>query len=123
MELLANLYWILVLLAPFVYIYYSSVRKRKEEAKAEQDNQRFYSELHELRRIPTSSTGVILGRRITSQIKMIAVDNHHDQDEAEFDFFSQVKGCGGNGVINMKVRRQQGGYVSIQGDAVILAQA
>ncbi len=91
------------------------VPEREAESAA-----RLRKELEDLRRTPTSSTGDIRGHRITRQIKMIAVDNHRKQDDAELDFFRQVQGCGGTGVINMKVRRQKGGFISIQGDAVVL---
>jgi len=99
---------------------------RQAKARAEYDRQqaietrRAAKELEELRKTATSSTGGIRGHRIARQIKMIAVDNYHHQDDAERDFFRQVQRCGGNGVINMKIRRQKGAFISIQGDAVVL---
>ena len=100
-------------------------RKKKQQQALEWERQKerreqFLKELEELRKTPTSSKGSIRGRRIARQIKMVAVDDHRSQDSAEYDFFKQVQSCGANGVINMKVRRARGGYISIQGDAVVL---
>jgi hypothetical protein len=88
--------------------------------RADMERERLHKELEKLRKTPTSSTGGIRGHRITRQIKMISVDNHHQQDDAELDFLRQVRACGGTGVINMKLRRQKGAFISIQGDAVVL---
>lgn len=93
-------------------------KARREDEEAERAALR--KELEELRQTPTSSTGGIRGYRITRQIKMIAVDQHSDQDDAELDFFRQVRACGGTGVINMNIRRHRGAFISIQGDAVVL---
>ncbi len=92
----------------------------RQQALAHEESERLRQELDELRQTPTSSSSGVRGRRIVRQIKMIAVDNHLDQDDAERDFLRQVQACGGTGVINMRIRRQRGGYVSIQGDAVVL---
>ena len=86
-----------------------------------------------LRMIPTSTTNRIVGKRIVAQVKMIHVDGYltleptgyqelraETNEGAEIGFLRQVAECGGNGVINMSIRRHAGGYVSIQGDAVKL---
>ena len=90
-------------------------RKELEEKAAWEQKLKLFQ-----RQTPTASNGNIRGRKITRQIKMIAVDNHRTQEDAERAFFSEVRACGAQGVINMKVRRQRGGFVSIQGDAVAL---
>ena len=77
-------------------------------------------ELARLSTIPTSSSRQIHGRRVVRQLQFISVDNHTSQEEAEIEFRRQVSRVGGNGVINMAIRRHRGGYISIQGDAVKL---
>jgi hypothetical protein len=94
--------------------------KEREIAEEREAEERWAEELENLRKTPSSSTGRIHGHSIIRQVKMIAVDNYREQDDAERDFFRQVQACGGNGVINMKLRRQTGSYISIQGDAVVL---
>ena len=90
-------------------------------------------ECKRLRMIPTSTTNRIVGKRIVAQVKMIHVDGYltleptgyqelraKTNEGAEIGFLRKVAECGGNGVINMSIRRHAGGYVSIQGDAVKL---
>ncbi|MFN0078217.1 MAG: hypothetical protein ACKVY0_17325 [Prosthecobacter sp.] len=93
-------------------------QRRYESALQERENLR--QELEQLRLMPTSSSGSISGRRIIRQIKMVVADNHRERDAAELAFLRQIKIAGGNAVINMRIRRHSGGYVSIQGDAVEL---
>ena len=101
----------------------------KQEALQQQERQEFADrmernrqELERLRSMPTSSSGTIYGRRIARQIRMISVDNHRTQDEADLAFLHQVESVGGDAAINRRVRHHgRGGcYISIQGDAVKL---
>ena len=115
---------------------YANPRKKKEEEQLKQEAQqeqkcqaqmfvdemeRKRQELERLRTIPTSSGGVIHGRRIARHIKMVSVDDHRMQDDAELDFLHQVESVGGDAVIHMRIRRHYGGYISVQGDAVKLS--
>lgn len=43
-----------------------------------------------------------------------------NQDEAERDFLEGVFNSGGNAVIPREVRRHRGGFVSVEGDSVVV---
>jgi len=73
-----------------------------------------------LRKIPTSSTNQLKGHRIERQLKLISVSDHKIKDEAELDFLQRVADAGGSGAINVSFRYHKGGYISVQGDAVVL---
>jgi hypothetical protein len=43
-----------------------------------------------------------------------------NQADAELTFLREVSESGGNGVVNQQIRRHKGGFISIQGDDVVL---
>ena len=43
-----------------------------------------------------------------------------NQDQAEKDILEGVLNSGGNALINMVVRRSRGGFVSVEGDLVVV---
>jgi hypothetical protein len=87
-----------------------------EQRRAEAEQKRIAA----LRRIPTSSTNQLKGLRIQRQIKFISVSDHKIKDEAELDFLQRVVDAGGSGAINVSFRYHKGGYISVQGDAVVI---
>jgi len=97
---------------------YSVLFKRKELEKELEDAYR--ERIAALRTIPTSSTNQLKGYRINRQIKLISVSNHTNQDAAELDFLQRVVDAGGSGAINFSIRHHRGGFISVQGDAVII---
>jgi uncharacterized protein YbjQ (UPF0145 family) len=103
-------------------VIYSAGHKRQQERgrqKYEQQQQHAQQERERLATISTSSNNRIVGKRIVRQIQMVTVDNHTEQEKAMREFLLKVEAVGGNAVINMRVRRHHGGYVSVQGDAVV----
>jgi len=91
----------------------------EREAKRLADQQRA-AESARLSRILTSSNNSIRGRRIARQIRLVSIADERDKDEAERKFLLAVEQVGGNGVLNMRVRPHNGGFFSVQGDAVFL---
>ena len=71
-----------------------------------------------LDKIVTSSTDSLLGHRAVRNVKFISLGSDDEQDIAEIDFLTQVKAAGANGVINMKIIRQDEGFL-IEGDSVV----
>ena len=51
---------------------------------------------------------------------VISVSDHKIKDEAELDFLQRVVDAGGSGAINVSFRYHKGGYISVQGDAVVI---
>ena len=72
-----------------------------------------------LDKIVTSSSSSLVGYHAVRHVKFISVVGGDEQDVAEIDFLAQVKAAGANGVINMKITRQDEDFL-IEGDAVLV---
>ena len=77
-----------------------------------------HEEIAHLHEIPTSPTLHIPGRNLIQKIKFVKVQGFTREKEAQIEFLHKVVRAGGNGVIEMKVRRDRKGYFSVQGEAV-----
>lgn len=126
-----------------VLLVFAIVMSIREKAEREKNIQNYIEDINNLAMsiIATSSNNSIAGYHIITQLEVVTYDEE-DEDKTEDEDYAQyilkvtaeqlgdnaaqyilkVKAAklGANAIINIRIRRSRGGYINIQGDAVII---